>query len=127
MTGKLPINLNHLLRQGTIEGERIEYKADLNPQRDLHTICAFPNDFHQVTLHDAGQVTDHVDQLVAALTGEMSRAQTQAALQLKDRRHFTTAYLKPALKVGLDDMTLADQPNSRQPALATIFQSLLSG
>ena len=25
MTGKLPININHLLRQRTIEGERIEY------------------------------------------------------------------------------------------------------
>ena len=27
MTGKLPININNLLRQRTIEGERVEYKA----------------------------------------------------------------------------------------------------
>ena len=146
MTGKLPINVNHLLRQRTIEGERIEYKAGWNPQRELHTFCAFVNDFHQdtlqvtrqVTLHDKSlimqddmwqiaQTTDHVDQFVAALTGGMSRAQPQAALQLRDRRHFTTAYLKSALKVGLDDMTLPDNPNSRQPALATIFQTLISG
>ena len=32
MTGKLPVNVNHLLRQRTIEGERIEYKAGWNPQ-----------------------------------------------------------------------------------------------
>jgi len=27
MSNKLPINLNDLLRQRTVEGERIEYKA----------------------------------------------------------------------------------------------------
>ena len=32
MTGKLPINIDHQLRQRTIEGERIEYKAGWNPQ-----------------------------------------------------------------------------------------------
>ena len=32
MTGKLPINIDHLLRQRTIEGERVEYKAGWNPQ-----------------------------------------------------------------------------------------------
>ncbi|MCE2450707.1 MAG: ATP-binding protein [Candidatus Latescibacteria bacterium] len=48
MTGKLPINIDHLLRQRTIEGERIEYKAGWNPQSVLHTICAFANDFHNL-------------------------------------------------------------------------------
>ena len=48
MTGKLPINLHDLLRQRTIEGERVEYKAGWNPQRVLHTICAFANDFHNL-------------------------------------------------------------------------------
>ena len=36
MTGKLPINIDHLLRQRPIEGERIEYKAGWNPQSVLH-------------------------------------------------------------------------------------------
>lgn len=31
MSTKLPINLNDLLRQRTVEGERIEYKARWNP------------------------------------------------------------------------------------------------
>ena len=48
MTGKLPINLHDLLRQRTIEGERVEYKAGWNPQSVLHTICAFANDFHNL-------------------------------------------------------------------------------
>ena len=48
MTGKLPININRLLRQRTIEGERIEYKAGWNPQSVLYTICAFANDFHNL-------------------------------------------------------------------------------
>ena len=42
MTGKLPINVNHLLRQRTIEGERVEYKAGWNPQHALHTILRLP-------------------------------------------------------------------------------------
>ena len=48
MTGKLPINIDHLIRQGAIEGERIEYKAGWNPKSVLHTICAFANDFHNL-------------------------------------------------------------------------------
>ena len=48
MTGKLPINIDHLLRQRPIEGERVEYRTGWNPQRVLHTICAFANDFHNL-------------------------------------------------------------------------------
>jgi len=42
---KLPINLQDLLRQRTVEGERIEYKAGWNPDAVLRTVCAFANDF----------------------------------------------------------------------------------
>ena len=48
MIGKLPINIDHLLRQRTVEGERIEYKAGWNPESVLHAICAFANDFHNL-------------------------------------------------------------------------------
>jgi len=41
MTSKLPINLADLLRQRTVEGERIEYKAGWNPESVLHPLCAF--------------------------------------------------------------------------------------
>ena len=45
MPTKLPINLQDLLRQRTVEGERIEYKAGWNPDAVLRTVCAFANDF----------------------------------------------------------------------------------
>ncbi len=48
MTPKLPVNLADLLRQRTVEGERIEYKADWNPKSVLHTLCAFANDFYNL-------------------------------------------------------------------------------
>ncbi len=41
----LPINLEDLLRQRTVEGERIEYKAGWNPDVILRSVCAFANDF----------------------------------------------------------------------------------
>ena len=42
---KLPIKLDDLLRQRTVESERIEYKAGWNPDAVLRTVCAFANDF----------------------------------------------------------------------------------
>ena len=48
MISKLPINLADLLRQRTVEGDRIEYKAGWNPESVLHTLCAFANDFQNL-------------------------------------------------------------------------------
>lgn len=45
MTGKLPIVLEDLLRQRTVEGERIEYKVSWNPDAIILPLCAFANDF----------------------------------------------------------------------------------
>ncbi len=44
----LPVNIDDLLRQRTIEGERVEYKTGWNPEAVLHTLCAFANDFHNL-------------------------------------------------------------------------------
>jgi ATP-dependent DNA helicase RecG len=48
MSIKLPINLNDLLRQRTVEGERIEYKTGWNPDPIIRTVCAFANDFENL-------------------------------------------------------------------------------
>ena len=45
---KLPINLEDLLRQRHVEGERIEYKAGWNPDPVVRTLCAFANDFQNL-------------------------------------------------------------------------------
>ena len=75
----------------------------------------------QVTEHDTPQVTRqvtpqvscHVVQLVAALSGQMSRGQLEEELGLRDRSHFTTAYMRPAVEAGLIEMTLPDKPRSQ--------------
>ena len=67
----------------------------------------------QDTLQDAGHVTDHVEHLVARLTGEMTRAQLQALMGLRDRSHFTSAYLRPALEAGMIEMALPGKATSR--------------
>jgi ATP-dependent DNA helicase RecG len=48
MSGKLPLNLDDLLRQRTVEGDRIEYKAGWNPDAIVKTLCAFANDFENL-------------------------------------------------------------------------------
>ena len=44
----LPIAVDTLLRGGTIETERIEFKRVWNPEKVLHTICAFANDIGDI-------------------------------------------------------------------------------
>ena len=63
--------------------------------------------------HEAPHVTPRVKRLVAALQGEMSRAELMAALGLADRSHFLRTYLHPSLDAGLIEMTLPQSPRSR--------------
>ena len=42
MSSKLPLNLDALLRQRTVEGDRIEYKAGWHPDAVVRTLCAYP-------------------------------------------------------------------------------------
>ncbi len=42
------VNINNLIRQITIESDRIEYSSDWNPNTIMHTICAFANDIDNV-------------------------------------------------------------------------------
>ena len=48
MPSKLPINVEDLLRQRTVEGDRIEYKRGWNPDPIIQTLCAFANDFENL-------------------------------------------------------------------------------
>jgi hypothetical protein len=43
----------------------------------------------------------------------MSRRQIRESLSLTGKEHFRVAYLKPALEIGLIEMTLPDKPKSR--------------
>lgn len=68
---------------------------------------------HQ-TPHEAPHVPPLVGRLLAALRGEMSRAELMDSLGLSDRRHFSRSYLQPGLDANLVEMTLPDSPRSRR-------------
>ena len=68
-----------------------------------------PDQADQVT----PQVTPQVNQLVHVLQSESTRDALMSQLGLKDREHFRTGYLVPALEAGLVEMTLPDKPTSR--------------
>jgi len=59
-----------------------------------------------------GEVTGEVERLLRVLKGDMSRQQIQDALALKHEEHFRATYLKPALSLGVIEMTLPDKPRS---------------
>ena len=44
----LPVNVDELLNGTIVESDRIEFKSGWNPERVLHTICAFANDFDNI-------------------------------------------------------------------------------
>ena len=44
----IPINIDELLDGTIIEDNRIEFKSDWNPEKVLHTICAFANDYDNI-------------------------------------------------------------------------------
>lgn len=44
----LPISVSNLISGRTIESSRIEYKRGWNPEKVLHTICAFANDYENI-------------------------------------------------------------------------------
>ncbi len=69
-----------------------------------------------VTIHDtvyvATQVNTHVERLLLALEGEMSRAELMNKLGVASVRYFRKGYLQPALKENLIEMTIPDKPRS---------------
>jgi hypothetical protein len=61
----------------------------------------------------APQVTPQVIELLQVVRGDLSRAELQEMLGLRDRKSFFERYLKPALALGLLEKTIPDKPNSR--------------
>jgi Fic family protein len=69
------------------------------------------------------QVTVQVEKLLTALGNEtLSAKELLERLKLKHRPTFTTTYLRPALKLGLIEMTIPDKPNSNQQKYRVINQ-----
>jgi len=59
------------------------------------------------------QVTEQVERLMSVLGKEtLSAKELLSKLKLRHRQSFSNLYLKPALELGLIEMTLPDKPNS---------------
>jgi len=85
-----------------------------SPQGGVMLTFFTPEVTPEVTPEDTPEATPEVSKLLRALgIREMSRAELQKKLGLKDADHFRTAYLAPALATGLIEMTLPDKPQSR--------------
>lgn len=91
---------------------RSTLKADSEPFISfmLQMVLNALQETEATTPQDAPQVTPQVKQLLEV---EMLREEIQAILGLKDRKSFRDRYLKPALEVGLIEMTLPDKPSSK--------------
>ncbi len=59
------------------------------------------------------QVNPQVARLLSVIENDMDRASLQTALGLADRKSFRQNYLKPALDMGLIEMTIPEKPTSR--------------
>jgi ATP-dependent DNA helicase RecG len=95
----MPVHMNGRARKS--------FTTFLPEPRDLGESTA------QVAPEVAPQVAPQVGGLVDALNGEMNRTELMAAMGLRDRMHFSNAYLNPAIETGLLKMTIPDKPNSR--------------
>ncbi|MBR4652233.1 MAG: putative DNA binding domain-containing protein [Kiritimatiellae bacterium] len=58
------------------------------------------------------QVTLQVNRLLSVIKGDMPRSAIMSALSLKDRVTFTEDYLRPAVRLGLIELTQPDSPRS---------------
>lgn len=81
-------------------------------------------DTHHVTPH----ATPHVQRLLKAVDGEKSRAELMDTLKIKDRVHFAETYLRPALELGVLEMTQPDKPRSvnQRYRLTSLGKSVLA-
>ena len=81
----------------------------------IHFILSMLLDaIREFTPQGTPQVTPQVKLFLQKMPShEASREELQNILGIKDRKHFRSAYLKPALEHGLIEMTVPDKPNSK--------------
>ena len=72
---------------------------------------------HDVTMEDTMEDAKMV-RLLQAISGTMTKQDLQSSLGLKNDDYFRKAYLLPALRAGLIEMTIPDKPRSKTSAIA---------
>lgn len=108
------------------DDERISFviRLPVHPQAQATSMVATDQVTPEVTPEVPPQFAEAIDRLLAALEGEMSRQQLQAALQLKDDKHFREAFLQPALDAQMVAMTQPDRPRSSKQRYRLTEQGL---
>lgn len=82
-------------------------------QQEYYTILAVADKAADSTAFVREQVTDQVERLMSAFGSEtLSAKELLERLGLKHRPTFSNNYLRPALELGLIEMTVPDKPNS---------------
>ena len=81
------------------------FTAIFRPNRDVRA---------RVTREVTGEVTPEVKKMLSFMVGEMIRSEIQKKLELKDEKHFRENYQQVAVKLGLIEMTIPDQPRSSE-------------
>ena len=88
----IPIGIDRILNGRSVEGERIEFKRSWNPEKIMHTVCAFANDIDNngggyviVGVDDSrtavGVEPDSVDGIRRELLGVLHRIEPACSLQ----------------------------------------------
>ena len=89
-----------------------EVRETVRQRFTLSAETSTPQVAPHVTPQVTPQVAPQVFELLKAVAGEMTRQELMDLAGLKDRKHFTDAYLQPALESGLLEMTIGDKPQS---------------
>ena len=76
----IPISIDNLLSGTVVESNRIEFKKDWNPERVLHTICAFANNIDNI---GGGYI-------IIALTGMIKTSDYLTGLQFAFNGYYIT-------------------------------------
>jgi len=91
------------------------YRLTAEGQDSVH-VRLMPNTTMEDTVEDTMEVAmddAKVVRLLQAISGTMTRHDLQSSLGLKNDDYFRKAYLLPALRAGLIEMTIPDKPRSK--------------
>ena len=121
----LPINIDDLIRHRRVESARIEYKKDWNPERVLHSVCAFANDIDNwgggcVIL----KAYDIPEPIVVTVTPECLTIDSVPGIDrsisdenIKRLQLVTTRYRNRRIGEFLKELDLAEGRNTGMPAI----------
>lgn len=109
---EIELELKELGNTFQVQFKKLIRRSAGEKRKDITTPEVTPDVTPEVTLKE--NTTDPFeDKLLLVISGEMSAQDILEALQLSDAKHLREAYISPAIKQGLIEMTIPDKPRSR--------------